>query len=439
MTDYESWGRWIRSRPACVVEASWTSAVPSSDDLVLPYGLGRSYGDVCLNNGHTLLDVSRMARFRRFDAESGLLECEAGVTLADILRLAVPRGWFLPVTPGTKFVTVGGCIANDVHGKNHHRAGTFGRHVRSFELVRSDGTRLRCAPDENAALYRATIGGLGLTGLIASAEIQLRRIESPSMTVEQLPFRSLGEFDALSRSSDATHEYTVAWFDSFAGRDSRGIFFRGNHESMGAMGQMGPVRQMGPMGQKKALALPVAPFSPFLNQLSVRAFNTAYFHAHARPKPQAADYDPFFYPLDAVANWNRIYGSNGFLQYQFVIPEEAGLEPVAEILDRVAKTRLASFLTVIKKFGALASPGLLSFPKAGPTVCLDFAARKTDVLLPMLDACDAVVEAARGSVYPAKDARMSPERFRRFFPQWDEMRAHIDPRFSSSFWRRVTA
>ncbi len=180
-------------------------------------------------------------------------------------------------------------------------------------------------------------------------------------------------------------------------------------------------------------------FSPFLKPLTVRAFNTAYFHANARPRPQRVGFDPFFYPLDAVANWNAIYGRHGFLQYQCVIPENAGLEPVAEILDLAARSRLASFLTVIKKFGALPSPGLLSFPRAGTTVCLDFAARKTDVLLPMLERCDDVVEAAGGSVYPAKDARMSGARFRRFFPQWEELRALADPRFSSSFWRRVTA
>jgi hypothetical protein len=176
-----------------------------------------------------------------------------------------------------------------------------------------------------------------------------------------------------------------------------------------------------------------------LNPLTVRLFNAAYFRANAQPRPQRVDYDPFFYPLDAVANWNAIYGARGFLQYQCVIPESAGLEPVGEILDRVARTRLASFLTVIKKFGALPSPGLLSFPRAGTTICFDFAARRTDVLLPMLEQCDDVVEAAGGSVYPAKDARMSGVRFRRFFPQWEELRALADPRFSSSFWRRVTA
>jgi FAD/FMN-containing dehydrogenase len=432
MTTHESWGRYLLSRPSRVVDLTWTSAALPADDLLLPYGLGRSYGDVCLNDRHTLLDTSHLDRFRNFDEQTGLLECEAGTSLDEILRVVVPRGWFLPVTPGTKFVTIGGCIANDVHGKNHHRAGTFGRHVRGFELLRSDGARLRCTPDENGELFRATIGGLGLTGLITTALVQLRKIESPEMVVERVPFRSLAEFDEISRACDATHEYTVAWFDSFAGRDSRGIFFRGNHAKAAARDAAASA------GPRPALRLPVAPFSPFLNPLTVRAFNTGYFRANAKPRPQRVDYDPFFYPLDAVANWNAIYGRNGFLQYQCVIPESAGLEPVAEILDRAARTRLASFLTVIKKFGALPSPGLLSFPRAGTTVCLDFAARKQNVLLPMLEACDDVVEAAGGSVYPAKDARMSGARFRRFFPQWEQLRALADPRFSSSFWRRVT-
>lgn len=429
MTSHESWGRWIRSKPARVVAVDWINQQLPADDLLLPYGLGRSYGDSCLNNGHTLLDTHRMRRFRHFDASTGLLDCESGTTLEEILQLAVPRGWFLPVTPGTKFVTIGGCIANDVHGKNHHRAGTFGSHVQSLELLRSDGSQVHCTPEENAELFRATIGGLGLTGLITSAVLQLRKIESSAMIVERLPFHSLTEFDAISKESDATHEHSVAWFDSFAGRDSRGVFFRGNHAADGAT--------LPATG--RTYSLPVAPFAPLLNPLSVRAFNTTYFHAYAKPKPEVTGYGPFFYPLDAVANWNAIYGRRGFLQYQFVIPEGAGLEPVAEIVDLAAKSRLASFLTVIKKFGGVRSPGLLSFPRAGTTVTLDFAGRKEHVLLPMLERCDEIVEAANGAVYPAKDARMSPVRFRRFYPEWEQLARLADPRFSSSFWRRVTA
>ncbi len=424
---YESWGRFIPSTPACVIAPDWESDIPSFDSLdasILPYGLGRSYGDVCLNNGGTLLDTTRLSRFRRFDRVNGVLACEAGMTLEEILALVVPAGWFLPVTPGTKFVTTGGCIANDVHGKNHHRAGTFGRWVRSLELRRSGGT-LHCSSEENRELFEATIGGLGLTGLITAAEIQLRRIESPFVMAEAIPFHGLEEFQRLSETSDATHEYTVAWFDSFGGRGARGLFFRASHAAVD-----------GHPRARHAFSLPNASFGSLLNSLSVRAFNAAYFRTSRHPEPRAQHYDPFFYPLDAVANWNVAYGSRGFVQYQCMTPLSAGLEPIAEIVELAARSRMASFLTVIKRFGAAPSPGLMSFPRPGITLCLDFAGRHAS-LLPTLDTFDAIVAAANGSVYPAKDARLSPARFRQFFPQWETFATHVDPKFSSSFWRRV--
>ncbi|HXG58154.1 MAG TPA: FAD-binding oxidoreductase [Thermoanaerobaculia bacterium] len=427
MRDTESWGRFIRSAPARVVEQEWTSTPLPSDDLLLPYGMGRSYGDVCLNNGHTLLSTTPLARLRHLDEANGLLVCEAGVTLDDLLDVIVPRGWFVPVTPGTKFVTVGGCIANDVHGKNHHRAGSFGNHVRALELVRSDRSSIRCSEEENRELFHATIGGLGLTGMIVTAEIALRRIASAAMVVEQIPFQSLSEFDALSRESDASHEYTVAWLDAFGGSRSRGIFFRGNHA---------PDRGASPSRREPRRA-PLALFSPLLTTAAVRAFNRLYFRANSRPQPHRVDYDPFFYPLDRVANWNAIYGRRGFVQYQCVVPDEAGLDPIAEILDSAATSRTPSFLAVIKKFGPIRSAGMMSFPRAGTTLCLDFPGDREN-LLPLLDRFDDVVERAGGSVYPAKDARMPGARFRRFFPQWEAFRSYVDPRFSSSFWRRVT-
>lgn len=422
---HQSWGRAIPSLPARVFVREWTGGRLPSGDLLLAYGRGRSYGDVCLNNGHALIDTRFLSRFRRFDAEAGVLECESGVTLDAILRLIVPQGWFLPVLPGTRYVTVGGAIANDIHGKNHHRAGTFGCHVRSLELQRSDGSRIRCSPDGNSALFGATIGGLGLTGLILSAELSLRPIRSPSVVVESLPFRSLLEFEALSRESDGTHEYTVAWLDSQR-KQTRGIFFRGNHATEGA-------RAAGPAEPHR---LPLAPLAPFLNSLSVRAFNEIYFRANARQGERAVPYAPFFAPLDAVANWNAVYGRRGFLQYQFVVPDTAGLEPVEAILRRAADSRRASFLTVIKKFGTVGSPGLLSFPRAGITVALDFANQSG--IEELLETFDEIVASAGGRVYPAKDARMSPARFRTFFPDWERLAEAKDPRFSSSFWRRVT-
>jgi FAD/FMN-containing dehydrogenase len=420
---YESWGRAIPSIPSRAIPLPFAPAALPNDDLLLPYGLGRSYGDVCLNNGHTLLDTAKMDHFRRFDAATGIIECEAGASLDAILAAVVPRGWFLPVTPGTKFVTVGGCIANDVHGKNHHRAGTFGRHVRSLELLRSDGSLLHCSPAENPQLFSATIGGLGLTGLIVTAEIALRKIESRMIVAERIPFRTLAEFDELSRAADATHDYSVAWFDSASGRDPRGIFFRGNHASAGGTGAP---------ASAKSRRLPVRLFSPFLMPLTVRLFNQAYFRANAHPHPQTLAYDPFFYPLDAVSNWNAIYGSKGFLQYQFVLPGS-----VAEVLDRVAKSQLASFLTVIKRFGSLPSPGMMSFPREGTTVCFDFA-EGSPRLRPLLEELDRIVLEGGGAVYPAKDLRMSPETFRRSFPQFESFAKFVDPRFSSTFWRRVT-
>jgi len=419
---YESWGRAIPSTPSHAIPLSFAPAALPNGELLLAYGLGRSYGDVCLNNGHTLLDTAKMDHFRRFDAATGIIECEAGTSLEAILKAAVPRGWFLPVTPGTKFVTVGGCIANDVHGKNHHRAGTFGRHVRSLELLRSDGALLRCSPTENSELFSATIGGLGLTGLIVSAEIALRKIESPMIVAERIPFRTLAEFDELSRASDATHDYSVAWFDSTSGREPRGIFFRGNHAAHPA----------GNARIREPHRLPVRLFSPFLMPLTVRLFNEGYFRANAHPQPQTLAYDPFFYPLDAVSNWNAIYGSKGFLQYQFVMPGS-----VAEVLDRVAKSQLASFLTVIKRFGSLPSPGMMSFPREGTTVCFDFAEGSAR-LRPLLEELDRIVLDGGGAVYPAKDSRMSPETFRRSFPQFESFARFVDPRFSSTFWRRVT-
>jgi FAD/FMN-containing dehydrogenase len=426
--EYESWTRYIPSRPARVVRPPWSGDIRIDDDNVLPFGLGRSCGDVCLNNGGTLIDTARLNNFRAFDEATGVLDCESGLTLAEIERLFVPRGWFVPVTPGTKFVTVGGCIANDVHGKNHHRAGTFGRFVRSIELQRSDGSRVHCTPDSE--LFRATIGGLGLTGLIVSAQIQLRPLASASMTVERIPFRTLGEFLALSDASAGQYEHTVAWFDALTGSDTRGIFFRGNHAERGES-----LKEWQPAPSRKA---PAPLLAPMMNRLTVGAFNDLYFLAQSKQtRHYIADIDTFFYPLDVLENWNRIYGRHGYLQYQSVVPAEAGKEPAAEMLARVRRSGAGSFLTVIKSFGDVPSPGMLSFPRAGITISLDFAGRNRQTLA-LCEALDDIVEASGGRVYPAKDARMSPARFRRYYPQWEEFAQHVDPHFSSSFWRRVT-
>ncbi len=434
MSGYESWGRFPRATPRAVVPIRWRDEPPSLADLpgpLLPYARGRSYGDSCLNDGGTVLDVNGLARFIAFDANRGLLRAEAGVGFDAILNLIVPRGWFLPVTPGTKFVSVGGAIANDVHGKNHHRAGTFGCHVTQLELLRSDGTRLVCSPTANAELFQATIGGLGLTGVILWAEIALKPIPGPQIELRASRFGRLEDFFALSEAADADDEYTAGWIDGMSRgrRLGRGVFLGGNH----ARGD-GTWRGAHP----SRLRLPMDVPEWVLNPLSIRVFNEVQYAVLGRKSARAfAGYESFFYPLDVVHNWNRAYGKRGFLQYQCVVPFDDGLAVVREILDRIAASRSAYFV-VGKVFGSIRSPGMLSFPRRGVTLAVDIPNRGPEIFA-LLDAIDALVIEARGAVYPAKDARMSPRSFEAFYPQWAAFARHVDPAFSSSFWRRVTA
>ncbi|MBI9075207.1 MAG: FAD-binding oxidoreductase [Desulfatibacillum sp.] len=396
----------------------------------LPYGNGRSYGDSCQNTGGVLLDCRGLNHLMAFDRKTGVLKCEAGVLLSQILRLAIPHGWFLPVTPGTRFVTVGGCIANDVHGKNHHRAGAFGCHVRCFELKRSNGQSLICSPKENTDLFRATIGGLGITGLITWAEIQLAPCQNPLIGQETIRFPNLGEFFTLSDESDQKYEFTVAWVDCLArGRSlGRGHFIRGNFINK-------PAHY--PAYGRKALPMPIDPPFSLVNSLSLKIFNALYYSRQATKKSaKTVRYEPFFYPLDSIDNWNRLYGKRGFYQYQCVIPPETSRDGIREILERIAMSGLGSFLAVLKKFGNIPSPGLLSFPRPGVTLALDFPnlGEKTRNLLSSLDQ---VVSHAGGALYPAKDARMSEEMFRQSFPGTDAFIPFIDPAFGSCFWNRV--
>ncbi|HTI14973.1 MAG TPA: FAD-binding oxidoreductase [Dictyobacter sp.] len=433
----QSWGRYPTVKSSQVIPVFWRDELPdlaSFDKSILPYGYGRSYGDSCLNDGGVSVDVSRLKNFIAFDEEQGLLRCEAGVSLAEVLEMSVPRGWFVPVTPGTKFVTVGGAIANDVHGKNHHRAGTFGRHVTRFELLRSNGEHLICSPSENAELFRATIGGLGLTGIILWAEFRLKPITNPYIDMESIRFDSLDEFMTLSAESDKDFEYTVSWVDLLIGGPGlcRGKFMRGNNNHSRELATK-PLKK-----RRLPLAVPIDFPSFVLNTYTVKAFNELYYHVQ-REKfvSKVVSYEPFFYPLDAIHTWNRMYGRKGFFQYQFVVPFETGHDAMRDILRRIQRSGEGSFLTVLKQFGTLKSPGMLSFPRPGLTLALDFTNNGQKTMQLMND-LDHIVEQSNGVVYPAKDARMSPEMFQKFYPQWKEFEQYIDPQFSSSFWRRVT-
>jgi FAD/FMN-containing dehydrogenase len=432
----QSWGRYPAVQSGRVEEVFWRSELPDLGQLeqsVLPYGYGRSYGDSCLNEGGVSLDMSHLRRFISFDEEEGILCCESGVSLAEILSVIVPRGWFIPVSPGTKFVSVGGAIANDVHGKNHHKAGTFGCHVLRFKLLRSNGERLVCSPTENTELFQATIGGLGLTGVILWAEIQLKPIVNPYIDTEHIQFSSLSEFVQVSAEIDKKYEYSMSWVDILIGGDAlcRGIFMCGNNDQS----RQRPKR----LAEKKLpLAVPFDFPSFVLNKFTVKAFNELIFHTQLSKRiHKVVSYEPFFYPLDSIHNWNRMYGKRGFLQYQFVVPFEDDFGAMRAILGRIRSSGEGSFLTVLKTFGVVQSPGMLSFPRPGITLALDFAygGQKT---LRLLDDLDKIVRESGGAVYPAKDARMSAENFQAFFPRWKEFSRYVDPHFSSSFWRRVS-
>lgn len=440
-SELQSWGRYphvTEQREKSVTWASDSLPATAEGGSLLPYGQGRSYGDSCLNAGGTLLTTARLDRFLGFDPATGVVRCESGVTLDAILRLVTWQGWFLPVTPGTKFVSVGGAIANDVHGKNHHQAGTFGRHVLRFELVRSDGSRRVCSPTENPDWYAATIGGLGLTGLITWADIQLRRMSNPYILQETIPFDNLDGFLSLARESEKDFDFTVAWVDSLGRGQSlgRGLFYRGNHAppQFDAL----PLSRSHLSKRGGGLAVPFDMPGFALNRLSVAAFNWLYYHRQrGRASEGLIHYDPFFYPLDGVHRWNRIYGRRGFLQFQCVVPfTDAGVAATREILDRSARSGMPSFLTVLKVFGDVPSPGWMSFPRRGLTLALDFA-NKGERTYTLLAELERVTRDAGGRLYPAKDSRMSAENFAAWYPERERFARYVDPAFSSSFWRRV--
>jgi FAD/FMN-containing dehydrogenase len=431
MAEATSWGRFPRVRQRVAIPF-WLHELPAllrAGAPLLPRGLGRSYGDSCLNEGGTLVDCSRLDRFIAFDPQEGVLECEAGATLRDIIRFALPRGWFPRVAPGTQFVTVGGAIANDVHGKNHHVAGTFGRHVRGLTLLRSDGTSHECSPHENASLFEATIGGLGLTGLVSRATIGLRPIRSAFLDVESIPFRDLEGFFRVEAESTPGWEYTVAWVDC-ANRASlgRGIFQRARHvdEADGTL-----ARAWSPRSRPVPFDFPDFALSAPL----VRAFNKAYWSLHPRGARRMRA-ERFLFPLDTLSHWNRIYGRRGFLQFQCVVPHAGARDAIARLLRTVEAGGQGSFLSVLKTFGDIASPGMLSFPRPGVTFALDFPMNGLSTL-ELLDRLEAIVLEAGGAIYPAKDARMSARAFRASFPRLEEFEAFIDPAFSSGLWRRV--
>jgi FAD/FMN-containing dehydrogenase len=395
----------------------------------LPYGNGRSYGDSCLAASDQVLHMRSLDRLIDADWNHGVVTVEAGITLAEVLAVAIPRGWFLPVTPGTQFATVGGAIANDVHGKNHHVRGTFGRHVRSFGLLRHGQPQITCSPGANSSLFSASIGGLGLTGIIHWAQLQLMPIRASQIDTNTVRFANLAEFFSLADELDDKHEYSVAWVDCLAkGADTgRGVFIVGDHAQYGSL----------EVGKRARLSMPLTPPVSLINKLSLGAFNNLYWRVHPSQRTQGRSaYEPFFYPLDRILHWNRIYGRQGFQQYQCVIPGANAEAAMGELLRAIAESGQGSFLAVLKRCGDVRSPGLLSFPMPGTSLALDFPQSEhlENVVFPRLDD---IVRAAGGRLYPAKDAHMSGADFRQAYPAWERLEALRDPSLMSRFWSRV--
>ena len=417
-----------------IVPMHWQQDFPANisglHNGALPVGMGRSYGDSCLLKDGNLVLTTGMNRLLAFDPATGILTAEAGLTLAQILDFAVPRGFFLPVTPGTKYVTLGGAIANDIHGKNHHVAGTFGNHVTRFELVRSDGTRRICSPTQDPDWFAATIGGLGLTGMITWAEVKLRPIVSRLIDYEGIQFHGIDEFLAITEQYKDV-EYTVSWIDcASTGKNfARGIFMLGDHSPVPS--------ELKPSPEPK-LVFPFEAPGMALNHTTVSMFNTVFFHKQMKSRVKALqDYEPFFYPLDKVLHWNRLYGRSGLLQFQYAIPWESARAGTIAILTEVAKSGLASFLAVLKAFGDVPSPGLLSFPQPGITLALDFPI-KEGLTFPLVERLADMTRDYGGRLYPAKDAAMTAAQFQTFYPQWEQLARFKDPIITSSFWERVT-
>ncbi|MBO6637285.1 MAG: FAD-binding oxidoreductase [Roseitalea sp.] len=426
-SDFEGFGR-VRPATRAAVTGPLTAGAlrDATPGAFLPFGNGRSYGDTCHNDAGTLADMRGSSRVIAFNPDSGVVEAEAGVMLHQIIDYCAPYGFFLPVTPGTRFVTLGGAVANDVHGKNHHARGTLGRHVEQIALVRSDGVHT-LSRTVNPALFAATIGGMGLTGIITRVRLKMMKVGSLNVVERLRSFATLDAYFDQADAADAANEYAVAWLDQLHGE--RGVLMTANHADDGDYRTAVHAPRL-----SVPFELPVSA----LNHFSLRAFNTAFHFAKARKarRDRVTGFAGFFYPLDAVGHWNRLYGPAGLFQHQSAIPFKTARQAIPAMLDASRKAGQASFLTVLKRFGDIASPGLMSFPVPGYTLTLDFPNRGEKTLA-LLDDLDRITVQAGGRVNPYKDARMSAQTFGASFPHWTQLEALRDPALCSDFWRRT--
>lgn len=411
-----------------------------NEESLIARGLGRSYGDTSLNKDGATILMTQLNRLLGFDDRNGILHAEAGVSFDDILTTFVPRGWFPPVTPGTKFVTLGGAIASDVHGKNHHGDGALSGYVQEIELMIANGEVLRCSQNKNPEIFWATLGGNGLTGLILSAKIKMKAIETSY--IKQYRVKSACFEDALDvfEEYDREYPYSVAWIDCLSGGKNlgRSIVTFGRHalkeELMGEQNKI-----LLKIHEKSRMSIPIYFPNFTLNSLSIRMFNEVYYRRNLSPeKHLSSHYNSFFYPLDVVNHWNRIYGKAGFLQWQCVLPIKDGKENMRDLLQLIQTHRKGSFLAVLKKMAD--QKGLLNFPREGYTLALDFKYDKT--IHKLIKTLNSLVVEHKGRIYLTKDAVLDYEAFKSMYPhadEWKRVKKDIDPKniFSSDQARRL--
>lgn len=404
------WGGYPITEASVVTPLSITACKDCFNiSPLIPRGMGRSYGDSA--NAANVLQSTYLDHFIAFDQAIGLITVEAGLTIRDLLKVIVPKGWLVPVTPGTSYVTVGGAIASDVHGKNHHVAGTFGQHVQSITLLLGTGETVTTSRTENPDLFHATCGGMGLTGMILSATIQLVPIQSAAINQTTIKTSCLEEAcEAFEANSSAT--YSVAWIDCVTtGKGlGRSVLMLGEHAKTGELA----------INLKDSIQVPLHAPSFLLNKASVSAFNALYYGKAPQRKTETISMLPFFYPLDAIGGWNKLYGKAGFVQYQFVLPKTDGVANMHRILQRIAESGAGSFLAVLKQFGE-ANDNLLSFPMAGYTLALDF--KLTNKTISLLKSLDDMVVGVGGRIYLTKDALMTEMAFKTTYPRWQEFEA----------------
>lgn len=407
-------------------------------DKVIPRGLGRSYADQATNAGGWVLKMEKMNHFLSFDKEKGILDCQAGVSLEDIIQNFAPKGWFPMINPGTKYVTIGGAIANDIHGKAHHIDGSFVNCVLDFTIILADGSVVKASREENSDLFWANFGGLGLLGTILTVRLQLRKIETTYFIQKSIPARNLEEMLQAIDESDKHFAYSVAWIDSLGkGKDlGKGVLVVGNEAKRKDLPQKHLTNPLKVSGKPK-LAVPFYLPAFSLNTFTVSLLNKA-LYLKQKSSTGLAHYDGFFFPLDMINDWNRGYGRRGFIQYQFVLPEENGKENIRRILKEITKSDCVPFLNVLKKFGK--GQGILSFPMKGYTFAIDFPI--TPQLKPFTQKLDKMVLEAGGRIYLGKDAYLDEDTFKAMYPQytqWLEVKRKYDPdnHFTSDLARRI--